>query len=103
MAALTDDMIHLADFSFIQLCIKKYGVNRGIYNTIDMWFYKNGIDNILERRKNILSFLESLNKKEEVKTTRPKFGSGGLTIKLQEYFSTLDSKVDSNMREVSSS
>lgn len=100
MAAITDDMIHLADFSFIQLCIKKYGVNRGIYNTIDMWFYKNGIDNILERRKNILSFLESLNKREGVQTTRQKFGSGGLTIKLQEYYSTLDS---SSMREVSGS
>ncbi|MGG0718010.1 hypothetical protein ABE096_10545 [Robertmurraya massiliosenegalensis] len=89
MVSITDDIIHLADFSFIQLCIKKYGVNRGIYNTIDLWFYKNGIEDILERRRNILFFLESL---IDPKNPRPKFGSGGLTIKLQQYFFTVAMK-----------
>ncbi|MBZ5753403.1 hypothetical protein [Metabacillus rhizolycopersici] len=89
MISNADEMIHLTDFSFIQLCNEKYGVNRGIYNTIDSWFYNKGIENILERRRNILFFLESLNEKTETKNLRPKFGSGGLTLKLQEYFSTL--------------
>jgi riboflavin kinase len=86
MISTIDKIIHLNDFSFIQLCDKNYGVNRGIYNTIDSWFYENGMENILERRRNIIFFLESIHKKKETKNLRPKFGSGGLTLKLQEYF-----------------
>lgn len=82
MVSITNDIIHLADFSFIQFCIRKYGVNRGVYNTIDLWFYKNGLVDILVRRRNILIFLESLT---ELKNPRLKFGSGGLTMKLQQY------------------
>ncbi|PMC34283.1 hypothetical protein CJ195_23640 [Bacillus sp. UMB0899] len=86
MLSNPDNIIHLTDLDFAQLCHKKYGLNKGIYNTIDSWFYKQGIQNILERRKNILFFLEFLDGKVETKNLRPKFGSGGLTIKLQDYF-----------------
>jgi riboflavin kinase len=64
MISTIDKIIHLNDFSFIQLCDKNYGVNRGIYNTIDSWFYENGMENILERRRNIIFFLESIHKKK---------------------------------------
>ncbi|RFU65091.1 hypothetical protein [Peribacillus glennii] len=90
MSSNADEIIHLTDFSFVQLCNEKYGVNRGIYNTIDSWFYKNGIVDILQRRRIIIFFLESLNETKEPKKLRPKFGSGGLSVKLQEYFSALD-------------
>jgi riboflavin kinase len=79
--------IHLTDLSFAQVCADKYGVNRGVYNTIDEWFYNQGLQNILERRKNVLSFLEFIKGKSEFKTSRCKFGNGGLTIKLQEFYS----------------
>ena len=79
--------IHLTDLSFINVCANKYGINRGVYNTIDEWFYRQGLLNILERRKNILFFLEYIKGKTEFKNSRCKFGHGGLTIKLQEYYS----------------
>lgn len=86
MLSNPDKIIHLTDLDFAQLCHKEYGLNKGIYNTIDSWFYNQGINNILERRKNILFFLEFLEGKVETKNLRPKFGNGGLTIKLQDYF-----------------
>ncbi|HZH61819.1 MAG TPA: hypothetical protein VEY70_20045 [Metabacillus sp.] len=86
MLSKADEIIHLTDFAFAQLCHKEYGLNRGIYNTIDSWFYNQGIENILERRRNILFFLEFLDEKVETKNLRPKFGSGGLTNKLQDYY-----------------
>ena len=80
-------IIHLTDLSFINVCANKYGINRGVYNTIDEWFYRQGLLNILERRKNILFFLDYIKGKNEFKNSRYKFGHGGLTIKLQEYYS----------------
>ena len=79
--------IHLTDLSFINVCTNKYGINRGVYNTIDEWFYRKGLLNILERRKNILFFLEYIKGKTEFKNSHCKFGHGGLTIKLQQYYS----------------
>ncbi|TDK64077.1 hypothetical protein E2K98_04200 [Bacillus salipaludis] len=87
MPAADKEIIHLTDRSFAQVCADQYGVNRGVYNTIDEWFYTQGFQNILERRKNILSFLEFIKGKTEFKNSRCKFGNGGLTIKLQEYYS----------------
>ncbi|MBT2658450.1 hypothetical protein J7E81_25035 [Bacillus sp. ISL-18] len=81
------ETIHLTDLSFINVCTNKYGINRGVYNTIDEWFYRQGLLNILERRKNILFFLEYIKGKTEFKNSRCKFGHGGLTINLQEYYS----------------
>ena len=83
MKLCVEEKIHLNDLSFIQLCIENYGINKGIYNTIDAWFYEQGIKNILERRRNILLFLEFVN---ENRKTKKKFGNGGLSIKLQQYF-----------------
>lgn len=86
---LVDDKgaIHLTDLSFAHVCADKYGINRGVFNTIDEWFYRQGLQNILERRKNILSFLEFIKGKSEFKNSRCKFGPGGLMTKLQEYYS----------------
>lgn len=69
--------VQLPDLSFIRLCESRYGINRGIYNTIDLWFYEQGFIDIVERRKTILSFLDG--------NSRQRFGHGGLSIKLQEY------------------
>lgn len=85
MLSKANDLLHLTDLAFAQLCQKEYGLNRGIYNTVDSWFYNQGIENILERRRKILLFLEYLQDHVETKNLRPKFGSGGLTSKLQDY------------------
>jgi riboflavin kinase len=85
-----EEIIHLTDLSFIRFCNEIYGVNRGVYNTIDAWFYGQGIDNIIVRRKNVLFFLEFINNKTDKESTRIKFGSGGLTVKLMEYLDDFD-------------
>ncbi|MEC0300962.1 hypothetical protein [Peribacillus frigoritolerans] len=96
-----EESIHLTDLSFINLCKEKYGINRGVYNTIDAWFYKQGISNILERRNSILFFLDFIKGNSELENNQCKFGHGGLTIKLEEYyFSRLEatiSKIASNL------
>ncbi len=80
-----DKMIHLPDLSFIRLCNEDYGINRGLYNTIDMFFYERGFERIIDRRKNILYFLDHIQKGADVEKKRAKFGSGGLKIKIDEY------------------
>ncbi|MGO0060819.1 hypothetical protein ACTID9_12530 [Brevibacillus fluminis] len=89
MANAVEEKIHLPDISFCKVCETVYGVNRGIYNTIDSYFYQKGNKDIVARRQMILSFLQSigtsqanLNKKSSFK-----FGHGGLVKKLDAFTS----------------
>jgi hypothetical protein len=75
--------INLTDLAFANQCFEVYGINRGVYNTIDYWFYENGIKEIELRRKIILHFLECTCIKNNKRT---KFGNGGLTTALTNYF-----------------
>lgn len=79
--------INLPDWLFIQFCKETYGINRGILNTIDRWFYSNGMENIHERRKAMLEFLQHsirpLNPNGE--NSKVKIGRGNLTGLLKEY------------------
>ena len=34
-----DFIVNFTDYSFQKLCEREYGINRGVYNTIDRWFY----------------------------------------------------------------
>ncbi|WP_260285640.1 hypothetical protein [Peribacillus aracenensis] len=79
--------IHLPDRLFFEWCRQQYALNRGVYNAIDNWFYQYGIDHILYRRINLLAFLKfaAPPAQEAGKTKFIKFGSGGLTKKLQEF------------------
>lgn len=78
--------IHYPDLQFIQYCEKEYKINRGIYNTIDEWFYNNGIKNILVRRQTIVYFLQYLNdQRKDNSTNKVKFGNGGLSTSLSEF------------------
>jgi riboflavin kinase len=75
--------IHLTDYSFQKMCNDEFGINRGVYNEIDKWFYNKGLVDILKRRKAILNFI-LLNERNEKNKVR--FGNGGLRDKLVEYF-----------------
>jgi len=77
-------VIHLPDLFFVQWCEKKYGLNRGVYNTIDAWFYENGMKDILKRRKRIVYFLNHYTK-NQFTGDRIKFGAGRLTPLLSDY------------------
>lgn len=80
-----EEAVHYSDLYFVNYCFEKYGINRGIYNTIDSWFYEQGMDNILERRKNTILFLEYIQKDRYENKPRVKFGSGGLKVKLNNF------------------
>src|SRR5699024_10000028 len=72
----------LPDLKFVRFCEEKYGINRGIYNTVDEWFYEQGIEGIVRRREIIMDFFKSLNESENRKVT---FGSKRLREKFNHY------------------
>ncbi|MEK5037341.1 hypothetical protein [Sporosarcina sp. FSL K6-3457] len=81
------ELLNLPDLQFFKWCDRQFGVNRGVFNTIDNWFYENGIVNVYCRRILLLEFLKfSLEEglwQGESKFI--KFGHGGLATKLNEF------------------
>lgn len=77
-----ETIIHLPDLLFVKWCEERFRINRGVFNTIDSWFFEYGIENILERRKYIIYFLgQQIRGGGVIKNLR--FGHGGLTPRLQ--------------------
>jgi riboflavin kinase len=79
------EIIHLPDLHFNQFCVRQFGINRGVLNTIDEWFFENGIQNILERRKRIYHFLTCCYQIGLADNGKMKFGHGNLSKELTEY------------------
>jgi riboflavin kinase len=82
----TSKYLNLPDLQFYIWCNRQYRVNRGVYITIDQWFYEYGIVNIHSRRIQILAFLDFV--EDEMLEEQPKyirFGHGGLTKRLNEF------------------
>lgn len=75
-----DHYLNLPDLQFFMWCSRRYQINRGVYNTIDQWFFDYGMINIQNRRIQLLAFLDfikhDLLEKGESKFIR--FGHGGL-------------------------
>lgn len=76
------DVLNLPDLAFVRYCQKNYRVNRGVYNTIEHWFYECGISKVQERRAMILLFLKQLTTSNE----KCIFGAGGLKQQLQIFW-----------------
>jgi riboflavin kinase len=78
--------VHLPDLSFVRKIEESFYINRGVYNTIDAWFYDNEFLDVTERRTHILNFLQyiSANLTEEQSTKRLSFPDG-LTNTLESY------------------
>lgn len=93
-----EQKIHLMDLAFCKFCEEEYGINRGVYNTIDAWFYENGVVDILLRRKEIVEFLEYVSKGVRRNGRHPKikFGRKVLALKLREYYNNPPTGVDSS-------
>ncbi|MBS4215173.1 hypothetical protein KHA99_22275 [Bacillus sp. FJAT-49825] len=75
----------------------KFGINRGVYNTIDTWFYHNGVKNIIFRRKKVLEFLSLARIHNE--NPKLKFGKGGLISKLNEFW-TVENTTDKRVSRI---
>jgi riboflavin kinase len=86
-AELPDALFDLPDHTFTNWCFISYGVNKGIYNVLDDLFYQNGIRNILDRRRTILTFLQFITNKRLEKNSKQtlKFGKGGVSQLVQEF------------------
>lgn len=48
--------LNLPTIHFYDWYYEQYGLNRGVFNTIDNWFYDYGIVNVLFRRIYLLFF-----------------------------------------------
>lgn len=51
-----DEIFHLPDLRFVQFCEEKFALNKGIYNTIDNYFFELGEQDIIKRRRLIFQF-----------------------------------------------
>lgn len=80
-----DQIVHFTDLLFVDYCEKQFGVNKGIYNTIESWFYKKGHVDIVERRKTVLRFLQFVDGSNRENNRKLKFGHRGLVPKLDEF------------------
>lgn len=83
----TDDhIVHLPDLSFSRHCEKEFGINRGIYNTIDEYFFNLGKSEIRNRRETMLLFLRYMERSYSRKVTgKIKVGRNGLSSRLNEF------------------
>ncbi|MED1951791.1 riboflavin kinase [Brevibacillus centrosporus] len=78
--------IHFTDLQFVKYCEVQYGVNRGVYNTIDSWFYDKGIHHVLERRTKILQFFRYASSLAVKNGEKLSFGNGGLVLGLNKFW-----------------
>jgi hypothetical protein len=84
--------LNLPDLKFYSRCYELYHINRGVFNTIDNWFFENGVKDVLNRRFYILTFLEFISTNIPAAETQKfiKFGHGGLAIKLKEFIKNIN-------------
>lgn len=82
----TEEILNMPDLLFSKFCEEHFEINKGVYNTIDSWFYQQGINRIVHRRKMILTFCQSIRllRKEKVK-----FGPKGLTSRLNAFWTQI--------------
>ena len=77
--------VRLPDLSFVRKIEESFHINRGIYNTIDAWFYDNGFIDVLDRRMHILKFLQYITTNVDEQLTKRPFFPDGLTTTLETY------------------
>ena len=79
--------LNLPELQFFHWCQQQYRINKGVYNTIESWFFQKGIVSILNRRIYILAFLNFVMKTGQHDTQKKylRFGNGGLTKALQHF------------------
>ncbi|MFC5591467.1 riboflavin kinase [Sporosarcina soli] len=80
-----NSLIHLPDLSFVQWFDTEFGINRGVFNTIDAWFYQKGVKQITKRRRYILKFILNLDR-HNGKKPKVTFGDGGLIPSLTNFW-----------------
>ena len=84
--------LNLPELQFFHWCQHQYRINKGVYNTIDSWFFQKGIVSILNRRIYILAFLDFVMKtgQHDNQNKYLRFGNGGLTKALQHFLNYIE-------------
>ncbi|WP_240417245.1 hypothetical protein [Paenibacillus periandrae] len=80
----------LPNLLFQQHCLEHYGINRGVFNTIELYMFNQGKVDIVQRRETMLDFFQFSLNKAGIRTgiSTLKFGHGGLVDALNSYFQT---------------
>ncbi|WP_153731459.1 hypothetical protein [Sporosarcina obsidiansis] len=81
----TEEIVNLPDPVFVNQCNKMYKVNNELHRSIDLFFYKYGIEQRTERRRHLLSFLEYSRLKQLGDKELVKLGSRRLKEEMEEY------------------
>ncbi|EJL40460.1 hypothetical protein P4U99_19875 [Brevibacillus agri] len=77
-------IVHLPDLTFAQHLQREFGINRGVFNTMDAWFYEHGYVEITQRRKLLIEFLR-IAREQNRQGRRMRFGHGGLAAKMNDF------------------
>ncbi len=75
-------VLQFPDLRFASYCCKTFGVNRGVFNVVDEWFFEQGIVDVLTRRNFIVHFFETLYQENKDIS----FGSGGVKKALHTFW-----------------
>lgn len=83
------NVLNLPDIQFVNWCYRHFGLNRGVYNTIDEWLYGYGLRSIVARRNAIVAFLEYAQQSSRSGAGEQggilRFGKGALIATLREF------------------
>ncbi|WP_413376773.1 hypothetical protein [Alkalihalobacillus sp. 1P02AB] len=91
MKEFSDNIINKTDLDFFRYCQGQYGINRGVYNTIENWFYNKKIEEITVRRKYVLQFLQFVYGDQK---GTGKLGKGKVSDNLHQFWSTINNHAE---------
>ncbi|MBA9028518.1 hypothetical protein [Peribacillus huizhouensis] len=83
MNEIQEQIINKTDLHFFRYCQEQFGINRGVYNTIEQWFYNKEVQEIAYRRKFVLRFLKHVYGDEK---GSGKFLDEGLVSRLHKFW-----------------
>lgn len=78
-------LLIIPDIIFSKFLTECFGINKGVYNTIDLWLWEKGIVSVEKRRSEIIQFLLEQRKDKTIKG-KVKFGAGQLAKKLNQFW-----------------
>jgi hypothetical protein len=78
-------LIHAPDLQFAQYTIERFRINRGTYNTIDAWLFREGWTDIRKRRAAALRFLAQAAAMANGDGRFVRFGHGNLSKHLARF------------------
>lgn len=91
----SDSILHYPDKDFFDWCQIHFGINRGVFNTIDQLLFAQGYKDIIKRRNLLIHYLNYVIDVGFVtsKGNRIKFGKGGVKCSMDLFLHQLEKVV----------